>query len=849
MSAMAVPNRFVQALLAVALLTAFVAAPQSATAAPRLDPAFGHGGRTEPSYEPSYAGTGFSGATVGADGSILAIRQDGYEARSGSPVRYLADGSLDRSFKSESVEGRVEAVDSKGRTLRTSSGEEPRRIERLNPDGSVDRAFACATGEGLCGSLVSFTIEAILPLPTGKIVVAGSVVEIREGERATKEIAVARYDESGAFDPSFGKAGEVRLGEVAAVKSEELVGLALGPGEDVIVALNDEKAKEEGSPILSGGSRVVAVAGDGHLDQGFGSGGIFSSPDYLGAFEGLPDGGVLLAGERWQEKLAPNLLRRDSDIFLTRLTAAGAPDPAFGQAAGTTTVDLGGIDVAKALLRRPDGSIVVGGARTVSHLRCFFQRQPTCEETPVLEGFTANGTVDDGFGDGGALPLEALTYKAAPVATLGVKFLRDLPGGGVLAGGQTWAAGFMAEVGAGGQLAPGFGGRGIVTVTRRPKSVATAHTVDGDADGRILVLGETDAGGVGGLVPAVFRFHADGSVDRGFAHGHGFVTMPGHVDDLAVDDQGRALVLAGKYSLNSVTRVTAAGALDSHFGTEGIAPLPEHASVIVDGRKHELSVTPRTIAALPDGRVLVSAWASGELGTSRIELIELTSSGQLDRSFGHRGVVLIGLGRWGECNARSMALTHDGRIVLGGSLRAGGGRGRETAVVIRVLPDGRLDPSFGKGGVVMAPLPGQALVTAIGLGPEGEIVAGGRRYWKRKYGPRAYGPLMLRISAGGKLDRGFSRRAEQTLGSTGEEASFPAQVIFQGGRIVTDSIYSSPSLTIYSGNGQFQRSLAFGKPRHPSTSIAGAFVQRGGLVVATDTSRDRTFALSRLPRG
>lgn len=846
MSAVAVPNRLVYVSLVVALLPALVATPSSATAARRLDPAFGHGGRTEPSYEPSYAPVGFLDANFAADGSILAIRQNDYgEYSSGTRFRYLADGSLDRSFKPEDTEERVEAVDSIGRTLRTEPGEAPWSLERLGPDGIVDKSFGCdasEASEGRCHNFVRFGIEAILPLADGKIVVAGAVDGVRDGESVTQEIALGRFDESGRLDPSFGRNGELHLREEDGVKGEELVGLSLGPSEDVVVAINDEKTKENGSPVLAGGSRIVAVGADGHLDPGFGAGGVFGSPNYLGAVEGLPGGGMLLAGERWGAKRAPVLRGRVSDIFLTRLTAAGTPDPTFGTTDGTTTVDLGGIDIATALLRRPDGSVVVGGASTVPHLRCPFPGESTCEETPALMGFTANGRVDRGFGDGGTLRLDPLTYGAALVSSPGVRFLRDLPDGGVLAGGQTWAAGFLAEVGVDGQLVPGFGDRGIVTVTRRPKSVASAQTIAGGAFGPILALGETDAGGIGGPVPAVFRFRPDGSVDRAYGGGRGFVTIPGHVVGLAVDRGGGALVLAGKYYWNNVTRMTPSGELDRRFGTEGVAPLPELSSTMARGRRRKLEVTPRAIAALPGGGVLVAAWASGLVGTSRIELIKLSRTGALDRSFGRGGVRLIGLGRQGECTARSMAVMPDGRSVLGGSVRAGRGRGRETAAVIRLLPDGSLDPSFGKNGLVTAPLPGQALVTAIGLGPRGEIVAGGRRVRKRKVSA-----LMLRISAAGRLDRGFSRRAEATLGAASEEASYPAQIIFWAGRIVTSPIYRSPSLEIYSRDGRFERLLSFGKARHPQTTVAGAFVQRGGLIVASDTSGHRTFTLSRLP--
>jgi uncharacterized delta-60 repeat protein len=484
---------------------------------------------------------------------------------------------------------------------------------------------------------------------------------------------------------------------------------------------------------------------------------------------------------------------------------------------------------------------LVGGAITTAHLTCPYPRELFCEETPALMGFTATGSPDPGFGKGGVLRLDALTFDGALVKAIGVRALRALPDGTALAEGATWAARFSARIGANGALEPGFGDGGILAVTHTHKSIARVQALAVNASKQILALGETDAGGIFEPVPVVLRFLPDGTVDRSFAGGRGYVKMPGHAVGFAADPRGGALVLSGKYSKNAVTRVTAGGKLDPHFGVEGVAPLPEHGLVISSGRRHKLEVTPRTIAALPDGGALVSAWASGLLSTSRIELIRLTRSGALDRSFGRGGVALIGLGLHGDCTARSMVLEDDGRIVLGGSIRAGRrGAGKERAAVIRLLPNGRPDPSFGRGGFVTAPLPGQALVTAVGVGPRGEIVAGGWRIRKQRYSP-----LVLRFTAKGRLDRGFGQRAQRTLGAASDAAEFPTQVLFWAGRVVT-SPSSGPSIVIFSRDGRFAEAPSFGKTRRPATTVAGVALQRGKLVVATDTARRSTFTLRRL---
>jgi uncharacterized delta-60 repeat protein len=764
-----------------------LAAPAAATAA-SLDGSFGQGGWAIPTYAPA-----FSAASA------------------------------------EDPETAAEAFDSKGRTLKVS--ESRSTIERFDTDGSLDESFGCGAGSDPCHSGVVFRIEAILPLPSGKIVVAGT---------AGGEIALARYEETGVLDPNFGREGVLGLRDERSVAGEELVALEVGAGEDVLVAINDEKGKEAGLPVRLGGSVVVAVGGDGQLDAAYGSGGIRASSDYIGAVEGLPGGGLLVTGEHWVGgALGPYLTARSSDVYLTRLTTRGTPDASFGEG-GTMVIDLGGIDIATAVLLRRDGSILVGGATTIAHLTCPYPRELFCEETPALIGFTATGSPDPGFGKGGVLRLDTLTFDGALVKAIGVRALRALPDGATLAEGATWAARFSARIGANGALEPDFGDGGILVVRHTHKSIGRVQALAVTAS-RILALGETDAGGIYDPVPAVFRFLPNGTVDRGFAGGRGYVKMPGHTIGFAADPRGGAVVLSGKYSKNAVTRVTAGGKLDPRFGVEGVAPLPEHGSVISRGRRHKLEVTPRTIAAFPDGGALVSAEASGFLSTSRIELIRLTRSGALDRSFGRGGVVLIGLGLHGDCTARSMVLEDDGRIVLGGSIRRAGssGAGRTRAAVIRLLPNGRLDPSFGRDGFVTAPFPGQALVAAVDVGPRGEIVAGGQRMRKQRYTP-----LILRFTAKGRLDRGFGKRAQRALAATPGPAEFPSRVLLWAGRLVASA--SGPSIAIFSRDGRFAETPSFGKKRRPTTTVAGVASQRGKLLVATDTAGRSTFTLRRL---
>ena len=141
------------------------------------------------------------------------------------------------------------------------------------------------------------------------------------------------------------------------------------------------------------------------------------------------------------------------------------------------------------------------------------------------------------------------------------------------------------------------------------------------------------------------------------------------------------------------------------------------------------------------GRLLVAGWATGP-GGHDFALARYHRNGRLDRGFGDGGVVRTDLGR--DDFARAVALDSEGRIVV-----AGNSEGRalaSTAAVVRYLPDGRLDPSFGGGdGTVLPPSAVAFAALGLALDRDGRIVIAG--------GPNAF---VARLTPSGELDSSFS---------------------------------------------------------------------------------------------
>ncbi|WP_437624184.1 delta-60 repeat domain-containing protein [Sorangium sp. So ce1151] len=136
---------------------------------------------------------------------------------------------------------------------------------------------------------------------------------------------------------------------------------------------------------------------------------------------------------------------------------------------------------------------------------------------------------------------------------------------------------------------------------------------------------------------------------------------------------------------------------------------------------------PMAMAVQPDGGVLVAA-RSVEAGKDDFLVVRFGPDGSLDLSFGQDAQALAGLTDGAPVD---MALQLDGRIVVAGNV---GEYAVSQPTLVRFLPDGTLDPTFGDKGVASLFLGEEDFVHSMAIANDGKLLVAGIRQTFPTYG-------------------------------------------------------------------------------------------------------------------
>lgn len=800
---MKISARLLSIPISAVLAAVLLCASPAAAATLHLDRSFGQDGTAAPDVGAGFESDSFTSVSQQADGQIRVTSLAG----SADPriSGYLASGSPDPSVLSMPAPQGPRVTLSDGSVLAGSGSYYPSSIERLKPDGSLDTSW----GKGGKSAEVGFWVFQILPLSTGQFVVVGRRDYLGENRGLVSEAMVARFEADGGLDAGFA-GGSLGLRSAFGIGGFQSPQVISRPGGGLLVAVDSE------SPGSLGGADLVALTASGSLDASFGKGGIVPLESSVVAIHEFKEGGVEVAGTS-----SSGGRECCGDFSLLRFGPTGQPDASFGAAAGTATADFGGDDRVRTAQWEADGSVVLAGSTVGTEPSCQFFL--TCWRVPALARFGSDGALDPGFGKGGLVRLSTLTAAAFYSGGLGVLGLSPRIGGGLLAVGSTGPVGFLAAVGSDGSLDQTFADGGLATQRQPRIPRVQAQDVAVDRQGRVLVAGSSSAGISNLPVGVVIRYKRNGALDTGYGRGRGYAyagnpfSFPNQ-PSIAVDRRGRALVVDG----NVVMRLAPSGLPDRSFGSNGAVRLPS-----------KLNLT--SVLALDNDKILLTAERQGPHAAAVV--IRLLSDGRLDKSLRGGGIDAVPCRQGRACAAVKVARDALGRIVLAGYVMPKGpiSTSDRRLALARLLASGEPDRGFGPRGWVVAGLSGRS--TAADVAQQGRriLVAG----WRSHGGHTE--EVLLRYLPGGRPDRSFGRhgiaRVSVPQVGIGLGESEPMSLLLTKDRIVVVRSGEGAPMSVYRVDGSHGSSfggaglIAPELEAHFAASPVGS-LQHGDVIVA-----------------
>jgi uncharacterized delta-60 repeat protein len=199
------------------------------------------------------------------------------------------------------------------------------------------------------------------------------------------------------------------------------------------------------------------------------------------------------------------------------------------------------------------------------------------------------------------------------------------------------------------------------------------------------------------------------------------------------------------------------------------------------------------IALQSDGKIVVAGWAYSYVpAVDTIIVARYTTSGQLDSTFGSGGINAItqsNSSAW--LRPTAVVLQSDGSIVVGANVHNPNNVSHQSMALTRYTSSGKLDGSFGNGGILEFSVPGciTSVVNDIVVDADNTIIVAGECY----DGSRDYLTLVRSASDGSALDTTFGGGNGYITESFGTTAS---SVALEGEQIVISGVATNDNLLV-----------------------------------------------------
>ena len=671
-----------------------------------LDLSFSDGGRMITDFGSTDSGRSIA---IQNDDKILVA---GYAWISGQGynfalARYTADGRLDPSFGDDGklttdFDGgtdyaRAVVVQSDDKILVVGQAYNGSNYDfalaRYDEDGSLDTSFGT---DGMVTTPIDNgdDMAYAVAIHSDKIIVAG-----RSHNGSNYDFALARYNRSnGSLDTSFETNGKYTF--------------AIGAGHDDAFAMTVDS---NGDILVAGRSHNgsnydFAVAcydvSENGLSGTFGTGGKTTFSFGSGNDEAYAM--VLLEGDDQLLVAGEALTSYSYDFAVARLIYDGVDDgdldTSFGSG-GKVTTDFPGADSLHGTVVQADQKIVAAGYAYVDGDYDF-----------TLSRYNSDGTLDTTFAGDGKQITDFDTDSADYAYDVAMQ-----PDQKIVVVGRVAGDFGVARYTTAGELDTSFSGDGLKETNVSGTDSARAVVVQ--SDNKIVVAGFSYVSGNYDF--SVARYDDDGDLDTSFS-GDGKVTTPiGAGSDYAfavalqtIGEEEKILVAGRTHNGSNydfaLVRYNADGSLDTtNFGVNGIAEIDFGSGndVIYD------------IAVLENGKIVVAGYAR-DSGLDKFAVARFDTNGTLDTSFGDGddGHTLITIASGYHSYGRAVEIQSDGKILVSGYSNSG----HTDFAIVRYEDDGDLDTTFDGDGIVTTDFNRSAeLGRAMALQADDRIVVAG----------------------------------------------------------------------------------------------------------------------------
>jgi uncharacterized delta-60 repeat protein len=426
-------------------------------------------------------------------------------------------------------------------------------------------------------------------------------------------IVVPSPTDPGDLDVTFGSNG-LTFTDIGTASGDKAFAVMVQPDQKIVVAGSSDNGADNDFAV----ARYTSL---GILDTSFSDDGIQTTPigsgdDVAYAVGIQSDGKLVVAGSAFNGV--------NNDFALARYTITGTLDTTFGVNGVVTTTLSTGDDVARGLVVQADDKIVVAGSANGDF---------------GIVRYSSEGGLDTAtFGGGDGIVITDF-FGATDVAN-GIAIQ---PGDGKLV-----AAGYsdigpseefaLARYLTNGSLDSSFAGTGKVTTDFVSNSVDQAYSVDIQADGKIVLAGFINSGGMGGNDDfALARYNSIGSLDTTFGTGGKVVTPVGENDDqaysVAIQPTGK-IVVAGFSDSGvptnqdfSLARYTITGTLDTTFGATGV--ISTDLGTIDMELGNESADQAYAVAIQADNKIVVAGYTDHPSGNDNFAVVRYESPNAL----------------------------------------------------------------------------------------------------------------------------------------------------------------------------------------------------------------------------